>query len=124
MFQIINHPTVNPFFDQLIYPPVSKHTYPLTDPAVNPSIIYFWATENSSIVGINAITVPAAISPHFMSYFKIKAFNPTGIVFYLSLSINMIAINNSFQELIKANINVAAIPGFITGMIIFLSAAP
>ena len=59
--------------------------------------------------------VPAAISPHLISYFRIRPFSPTGMVLYLSTSINMTAINSSFQELIKAKIMLAAIPGLITG---------
>ena len=82
----------------------------MTAPAVRPSTIYFCAMEKSSMVGINARTDPAAISPHLMSKLKIREFRPTGIVLFASELINIIARYNSFHELTNAKINVAIIP--------------
>ena len=42
--------------------------------------IYFCAIAKRIIVGINAKTVPAAISPHLMSKLRIREFRPTGMV--------------------------------------------
>ena len=67
------------------------------------------------MVGTRDMMVPAAISPHLISYLRIRPLSPTGMVLNLSTSINMTAIKSSFQELINAKINVAAIPGMITG---------
>ena len=67
------------------------------------------------MVGTSDMTVPAAISPHLISYLRIRPLSPTGMVLNLSTSINMTAMKSSFHELINANINVAAMPGMMTG---------
>ena len=72
------------------------------------------------MTGTIDITPAAVICPHKTSLSVTNVAIATGKVFTL-IDVNNRAIKNSFQEIIRQNIDIATKPGFVIGRIIFRS---
>ena len=96
--------------------------YPFTAPNVKPLTKLRWTNITKIIAGISIITDIAHIPLQSETNSAVKSNNPIGKVFDTVVRVITLAIANSFHDVRKAKIPLAASPGNINGKFTFKNA--